>query len=233
VLEAVTLEALARKHGTDKSAHGFCPFYDDALAGLRSDARTVLEIGVGYGGSLRMWREYFPNAIVHGLDCDAVAASDDPRIVIHRGDQADRRDLARLARDLGDECDLIVDDGGHTMRQQQVSLGVLFDRLRPGGVYVLEDLHTSFMTRIDLLPSLTSRGWSYETGAASTSWTTYDIVCAIAEGRDWSSDHMTAAERRRLVGQVERVSIFDRDGDRRHVTSLLWKTGAPRLGPPR
>ena len=55
-----SLAELARKHGTDKFEHGYCPHYEDRFGNLRDQPITLLEIGSWYGQSLRMWREYFP-----------------------------------------------------------------------------------------------------------------------------------------------------------------------------
>jgi hypothetical protein len=99
---AVDLDALARLHGTDKSSstHGYTRLYETHFASRRPTVRRLLEIGVGGidsgrgyettegGQSLRMWRDYFPNAEIVGIDIHAKAVSG-PRLRFEQGDQSD------------------------------------------------------------------------------------------------------------------------------------------------
>ena len=134
---------LCDRYGTDKARHYYDLAYTLLFENRRHEVRKVLEIGVLDGASLRVWLEYFPNAQIVGVDrqrkCQRYE-SERVRIVI--GDQADPRLLRRLAQQ--GPYDLIVDDGGHRMHQQQASLRYLLPAVRPGGVYVIEDLETSF-----------------------------------------------------------------------------------------
>jgi hypothetical protein len=216
------LSALGSRYGTDKVSHGFSAFYSRHLEGTRSAVMKVLEIGVLGGASLRMWRDYFPMAEVHGFDRRVTGVAPEPRIRLHEGDQASRPSLNRLIDDAGSTFDVIVDDGGHTMEQQQVSLAFLFPHLRPGGVYLLEDLHTSFFTRI-LLTTPVGDVSSYPTGADTCRCTTYALVDALCRQQPFHSDFMSAAEEQYLVAHVESAQLFDRDGDRTHVTSAIRK----------
>lgn len=136
-----TLHELGIHHHTDKAVyHLFTVIYDTWFSRLRDEQIRLLEIGVLLGGSLRMWEEYFPNAELHGADIDDRSEYATSRIHIHQTDQTKSDQLQLLPRD----CHIIVDDGGHTMLQQQLTLTTLFDsHLLPGGTYILEDLHTS------------------------------------------------------------------------------------------
>ena len=64
---------------------------------------------------------------------------------IYAGDQADKVFLQKFIDETGGDFDIIIDDGGHTMNQQQVSLETLWKIVKPGGMYFVEDLQTSFM----------------------------------------------------------------------------------------
>jgi hypothetical protein len=136
-----TLHELGIHHHTDKAVyHLFTVIYDTWFSKLRDEQIRLLEIGVLLGGSLRMWEEYFPNAELHGADIDDRSEYATSRIRIHQTDQTKSDQLQLLPRD----CHIIVDDGGHTMLQQQLTLTTLFEsHLLPGGTYILEDLHTS------------------------------------------------------------------------------------------
>jgi Methyltransferase domain len=216
------LTSLGLTHHTDKVEHGFCTFYHTHLDRVRQDVRKVLEIGILRGASLRMWRDYFPNATIHGFDLNALAGPLPDRIHLHQGDQANRDSLRRLLQTTGSDFDLIVDDGGHTMEQQQVSLGVLFPHLRPGGLYALEDLHTSFMPAINYY-SYGRLVHSVPTGIHECLWTTCDLVHALAGGQPPQSSYLSASELDSLTAAVEGVEIFDRDRDRNHITSFIRK----------
>jgi hypothetical protein len=136
-----TLHELGIHHHTDKAVyHLFTVIYDTWFSKIRDEQIRLLEIGVLIGGSLRMWEEYFPGAEIHGVDIDDRTEHATSRISVYRADQTKIEDLKALPRD----CQIIIDDGGHTMLQQQITLNTLFDsHLLPGGTYVLEDLHTS------------------------------------------------------------------------------------------
>ena len=137
-----TLDELARHYDSDKWKHGYTILYDKLFTPIRNDKITLLEIGVLNGASMRMWSAYFPNAKIIGLDIKIVDERI-PGVVILQGDQTDKDALVEMGQDFG-PFDIVIDDGGHTMNQQQTSLGALFQFVKPGGCYVIEDLHTSF-----------------------------------------------------------------------------------------
>ena len=132
--------AKQRKNGTLSKWKNYFQEYDTYLAEYRDRPIRIMEIGVQGGGSLSMWKEYFPNAKIVGVDIDDCSRFKTEDISIFQGDQADPTFLASIPG----EFDIIIDDGGHTMRQQQVSFRELFPRLKEGGMYVIEDLHTSY-----------------------------------------------------------------------------------------
>lgn len=123
-------------HKDDK----YLDVYDLHFQPWRYRNPRFLEIGVQFGGSLKIWKEYFKNLKLVGVDnlpeCKQYEGED---IEIFIGDQADEKFLDSLGG-----FDIVVDDGGHTMHQQQISFQVLFPKLSSGGIYVIEDLHTSY-----------------------------------------------------------------------------------------
>ena len=163
----MTLDELAILHGTDKGsgwAHGLSPkgytgAYEQLLGGKRKRALRVLEIGVGHGGSLRMWAAYLPKGRVIGLDLRARALehADPPRIEVVIGDQADPEVLAALAG--RGPFDVIVDDGCHRTPAQRASFEALWPALKPGGWYAVEDLHAA----PDSIPWLEALGAEFPT----------------------------------------------------------------------
>jgi hypothetical protein len=119
--------------------------YDRHFARFRGTDVTIMEIGVGHGGSLQMWRRYFGERCrVIGVDtnerCKAFA---EPGVEIEIGNQADRGFLRQLMTQYPG-LDIVVDDGGHQMVEQITSFEELFWHLSESGVYLCEDLHTSY-----------------------------------------------------------------------------------------
>jgi methyltransferase family protein len=101
----------------------------------------ILEIGVFGGGSLEMWRNYFgPNCHVYGVDIEPVCKTyEQERTKIFIGDQADPS-FWKSFRAQVPTLDIVLDDGGHETEQQVVTLEALLPHLRPGGVYLCEDI---------------------------------------------------------------------------------------------
>ena len=123
----------------------FLGVYEKWFGALRLNKLEVLEIGIHHGGSLRMWEEYFPNSQITGVDIEKHCKKhENGRIKVFIGDQADRNFLSTLGK-----FDIIIDDGGHTMDQQKNSFNVLWGHLNPGGIYVIEDLETSYWPKFE------------------------------------------------------------------------------------
>jgi hypothetical protein len=129
-----------------KYAH-YLKTYDRHFSKFRAKPVTILEIGVRHGGSLIMWKNYFgAQAVVHGVDIDPGCMDmHHPLygISVHIGDQGNASFLEQLRSSVG-VVDIIIDDGGHKMDQQKLTFDMLFPIVKPGGVYVCEDLHTSY-----------------------------------------------------------------------------------------
>lgn len=103
---------------------------------------TVVEVGVFSGGSMPMWRHYFgKDCLVHGIDIQKECkAYENSYTTIHIGDQADRAFWKRF-RQAVPVVDVLIDDGGHEPDQQMVTLEETLPHIRPGGVYICEDIH--------------------------------------------------------------------------------------------
>jgi len=127
-----------------KWLHYFAPYHRH-LERFRGQAITLVEFGVFHGGSLQMWKHYLgARARVVGVDIDpACAGFEEDRVSVRIGDQEDRAFLRRLAAEFG-PIDVVVDDGGHTMGQQIATFEALFPEMSDYGVYIAEDLHTSY-----------------------------------------------------------------------------------------
>ncbi len=128
----------------DKWVHYF-PVYERHLAAYRGTAARVLEIGVYRGGGLELLRHFLgPEPNIVGIDIDETARQAVGDLYpVELGDQADPEFLRGVAEKHG-PFDVVIDDGGHTMHQQIVSVETLFPLLNQGGTYIVEDCHTSY-----------------------------------------------------------------------------------------
>lgn len=131
-----------------KLAHkwiSYLPFYDEMLAPYRGKPIKMLEIGVFRGGSLELWRNYFgPQATIYGIDNNPECAGfADPPSQVRIGSQADPDFLRRVVDEMG-APDIVLDDGSHVASHQLASFRTLFPLLKNGGLYIIEDMHTSY-----------------------------------------------------------------------------------------
>jgi methyltransferase family protein len=141
------LEAYFRGH-TGRRLHKWMHYfevYDRHFARFREQSPVVVEFGVSQGGSLEMWKDYFgPGARLYGVDINPECKRferDGVRIFI--GDQSDRTFLRSIAKEIP-YIDILIEDGGHMMDQQIATFEELFPVVQPNGVYLCEDLHTSY-----------------------------------------------------------------------------------------
>jgi len=163
-----SISTLLDQQGSDK-ARWYGSLYDILLEPIRHTVRYVVEIGIGTmipdgpssmvdwagpnyrpGGSLRAWRDYFPHAEIHGIDpapdTDVIG---EPRIFTHRFDSRDLACAADLfVRHDHFVPDLIIDDGLHTPQAQIATMENFLPRLKPGGLYVLEDVETPYLKTV-------------------------------------------------------------------------------------
>lgn len=172
---------LARKYETDKggwhlrygggdsdTCHNYTPTYHLLLNSSRERTNRVLEIGVNAGSSLRMWRDYFPNANVYGLDIRKEVLFEEPRISCFFADQSNARSLegAMEAIQLCEgqigpvQFDLIVDDGSHEYDHQIVSMLTLLPYIKDTGFYIIEDM--AYDCQPDIIARLVPEGYGWE-----------------------------------------------------------------------
>jgi hypothetical protein len=126
--------------GVYKGRHYF-DLYVRHLAPLVGREVVVVEVGVYSGGSLEMWMSYFGRkATIHGVDIqEACRVYEADGVRIHVGDQADREFWRGFKEDVP-VIDVLIDDGGHHPNEMRVTFEELFPVIRPGGVYICEDI---------------------------------------------------------------------------------------------
>jgi len=119
--------------------------YDRHFSRFRGTDVHIVEFGVSQGGSLQMWKKYFgPDCKILGVDINPHCKDlEEDQVEIVIGDQGDRKFLKSIANKIP-RIDILIDDGGHRMRQQINTFEELFPHIDKKGVYLCEDLHTSY-----------------------------------------------------------------------------------------
>ncbi len=166
-LEARPTDDDMNRQGSDKGnvhgygtgmfvGHNFTAACDRPFADLRDRPITMLEVGVGptepgvlkasmlsrgqRGGSSVGWCEYFARGKIHAMDILDCSELDRERLTTHIGDQGSRESMVKVVASIGKPLEIVIDDGSHQSRHQQLTLACLVPALADDGVYVIEDL---------------------------------------------------------------------------------------------
>jgi hypothetical protein len=145
------LNKLALIWGSDKwGAHWYTQHYHYHFKALRNLKLNVLEIGIGGyddtmqgGKSLLTWKAYFKKSKIFGIDLYDKSFLNDNRITTFKGSQIDKPFLKEVCNSIGN-IDIIIDDGSHINSHIIESFLFLFPQLNQNGIYVVEDLETSY-----------------------------------------------------------------------------------------
>jgi hypothetical protein len=165
-----SLTEIANSYGTDKGtqgpsllygAHNYTDIYEAYMNKDRDQEIKILEIGIGVdgknwksyiahgknktgGGSIKMWFDYFKKAKIYAVDINPASFLDNERVttyIVDQGDLGSLNDFLEKTKDIS--FDYIIDDGSHKPDHQQLTLSLLFPRLKSGGVYFIEDLENN------------------------------------------------------------------------------------------
>ncbi|HKQ79384.1 MAG TPA: class I SAM-dependent methyltransferase [Blastocatellia bacterium] len=135
------------KYNTDKINNRYLDWYDPIVDSLVTEKIALLELGVHKGGSLLLWRDYFPKALIVGVDIQPqFDFSREERIRVFQGAQQDTAFLTEVANQTAPEgFDIIIDDASHFGALTRTSFWRLFDNhLKPSGIYAIEDWGTGY-----------------------------------------------------------------------------------------
>lgn len=125
---------------TDKNfVHSYIHVYESLLESIRFSSTNILEIGINTGNSHRMWRDYFPNANIYGLDienfCDGMI--NEERIITKLTNAYTKESI----EDFGNiRFDVIIDDGPHTLDSQIFVVENYCNLLTDNGILIIEDI---------------------------------------------------------------------------------------------
>ncbi len=148
---------LAFKYGTDKCPkirHTYTPTYYQMFKDKQYTIKKILEIGIGYkvnnpskqypdyqvGGSLMMWRDFFPNAQIYGVDILPQVLIKGERIHTSLCDQYNKGQLDQLIKTIGNDFDVVIDDGSHKKDHQIFTCQTLMPLLKTDVLYIIEDV---------------------------------------------------------------------------------------------
>lgn len=157
---------IAFKYGTDKCpqiGHNYTPVYFNLLKDRKDKIKKVLELGIGSratmqwvpkhyqtGASLLMWRDFFPNAVIYGVDRDPSTIFQTDKIKTILGSTTNVVSLKKLAEEIGYDIDLVIDDGPHNERFQLQAVRTLLPLLKKDCIYVIEDANRPEMIKEQL-----------------------------------------------------------------------------------
>jgi hypothetical protein len=155
------MHTIGVKYDTDKvTHHEYHEMYDFFLKSLYTKEGSMLEIGIDSGKSLKMWLELFPNAHIYGMDIWKNYSGE--RYTVIQGDQSKEGDL-NTVKNAVEKNNLfyINDDGSHIPEHQLLTFNTLFPALCEGGVYIIEDVETSYWTKNGLYGYNTRYGYKH------------------------------------------------------------------------
>lgn len=133
-LSDVYIPGLPGQCGDKGTLHSYIEVYEELFASFQDKPINFLEIGVHYGLSIQMWEKYFFNGTVWGIDKNIVPGQYEFNNFIH----GDCTDPSVYPQDV--TYDIIIDDGSHLFEDQAAALEILWPKLNPGGMYIIEDV---------------------------------------------------------------------------------------------
>lgn len=161
---------IMNNEGSDKSrnpdnrfSHNYTTVYSEIFAPFRDRPVNIFELGIGSkdplfpsnmgkdgkpGASLRGWRKWFKDAMVYGADIDVKTLFTEEGIRTCHVDQRDTESIRKLWDKFDHEFDIIIDDGLHNFQANHTFLMNSWDKLSPGGFYVVEDIQPGDYTRV-------------------------------------------------------------------------------------
>jgi hypothetical protein len=193
--------------------------YNELFKDIYLDVKTFIEIGVGDSESIKLWRDYFVNAEIIGfennLSCtfERLGNTNRERMTFIDGDQSKEEDLIKFSEAYSN-VDVILDDGSHKMRDQQITLAKLFKMLKSNGIYIIENLHTSFEA---VMPEKSWCGWG-----DSSKTITLNMLQSFKETGKIESDYMTQDDMDYLSENIKSVKVYKNRPDW-SVTSVIIK----------
>lgn len=208
----MTLSDIAKKYPTDKDfTHNYYnAVYEQVFSPVRTQVQKLVEVGIGgfwgevgwvHGNSLKVFRDYFENATIIGLDIQNYDIQDlGDRVIVDWIDQSKKELLVSYSEKIMG-ADIILDDGSHNTRDQQITFAQFMRCLKEKGIFVIEDLHSS----IEVHNPEKVRIWGW---GDPTKTTTLDMLETFQKTGKIVSDYITPEEATELESLIDSVEIF-------------------------
>jgi demethylmacrocin O-methyltransferase len=200
------LTKIGIQSNTDKATyHLYTEHYDNIFSKFKSP--RILEIGVANYNSIDMYLNYFENPYIVGMDIFDKSHLVNEKWKFVQGDQSNILDLQKCVVNE-DLYDIIIDDGGHSMKQQQITFGFLIDYVKPGGYYILEDLHTSL--RNEYIES-------------DCQYTSLDMLRKISNHELNFSNYINGKQQKHILEKIQSIDIILKEENNYYdsVTSII------------
>ena len=219
------LTQLANKYSSDKgtmygSKHGFSEIYDTYFINFKNQEINILEIGVNDGSSLKMWYEYFPNAFIYGLDIDDKLCYNNDRISCGILDQSKDEHLEYFTKHINTKFDIIIDDGSHHLRDQQLTFYHFLTLLNSNGLYIIEDLHTSLCDKDTNIYGRNIDIWD----------DINNTTLFYLQNKPYNSVYLNDEQNQYIQNNIKEVTIFEKDNvnvpdnhKNKSITSIIIK----------
>jgi hypothetical protein len=148
-----------KTYNTDKeSLHCYISeYYNHTFTPYKESNIKLLEIGIRYGGSIELWRDFFTNAIIYGIDSGEEAITNVDNCIIINDNAYDINVINALPIDF----DFIIDDGPHTLISQIKFIVLYRDKIKKGGHLIIEDIQ-SYENLMELIKYINTDLFSYK-----------------------------------------------------------------------
>ena len=167
------LDSKRTNFGGDMVDHGYHEFYHKYFNTLHERGNvSLLEVGIYRGGGLVVWSDYFEDGSIYGVDIgiqdylahkpkyESKGGYSNNNVTVHKGDSTNKETWDKEIHDYP-LMDIIIDDGHHVPKSNEATLDNFWDKLKPGGIYVIEDIRTPYLSEVRIF--LNERNLTYET----------------------------------------------------------------------
>lgn len=201
---------LCNLHNTDKGdvrpfGNCYAHFYDNWFSKIRYEVKNICEIGILDGSSLKVYYDYFPNSKIIALDIHDKKEFNNDRTQTLILDQGSPTELDNFVNDCQLKnllFDFIIDDGSHDIEHQQLTFGKLFKLVKPNGLYIIEDLGSSYF-------GLNKELYGYKTTQTKLNNNTVMFL----NQRPFSSLWISEENLKYINENIDYVSVFDKLND--------------------
>jgi len=152
---------LGKKYDTDKSSqrsnvstyrhcHPYTLFYESIFKKKKGENLKIAELGILYGGSLLMWKDYFINSQIYGFEYDNNLINyfkqnfNNDRITLSNIDVTNKNSIINAFSELNELYDIIIEDTTHVFEDQIRVIENVYEYLKPGGILIIEDIFKSY-----------------------------------------------------------------------------------------